>query len=84
MQGLAGPGGSTLYVLQRHIQLPTRVSQVTANAAVGLDAAELRAAVWRFARALVPLLLLVGALLTGRRGSFFGNRVPFAAFRLAR
>ena len=61
---LPGPGGSTLYVLQRHIQLPAGVSQATANAAVGLDAAELRVAVWRFARALIPLLLLVGALLT--------------------
>jgi signal transduction histidine kinase len=60
---LAGPGGSTLYVLQRHVTLPASVSHATANAAVGLDAAELRAAVWRFARALVPLLLLVGTLL---------------------
>jgi signal transduction histidine kinase len=61
---LPGPGGSTLYVLQRHVTLPASVSHATANAAVGLDAAELRAAVWRFARALIPLLLLVGAVLT--------------------
>ena len=61
---LPGPGGSTLYVLQRHVTLPASVSSATANAAFGLDAAELRAAVWRFARALLPLLLLVGALLT--------------------
>jgi signal transduction histidine kinase len=60
---LPGPGGSTLYVLQRHVTLPASVSHATANVAVGLDAAELRAAVWRFARALLPLLLLVGALL---------------------
>jgi signal transduction histidine kinase len=61
---LPGPGGSTLYVLQRHVTLPASVNHATANVAVGLDAAELRAAVWRFARALVPLLALVGALLT--------------------
>lgn len=61
---LPGPDDTTLYVLQRHVALPASVSHATANAAVGLDAAELRAAVWRFARALIPLLLLVGALLT--------------------
>jgi signal transduction histidine kinase len=61
---LAGPGGSTLYVLRRHVALPPQLGGKTALAAVGLDAAELRAAVWRFARALLPFLLLVGALLT--------------------
>lgn len=61
---LPGPDGATLHVLQRHVTLPASVSHATANAAVALDAAELRAAVWRFARALIPLLLLVGALLT--------------------
>jgi signal transduction histidine kinase len=35
----------------------------TSRVAVALDAAELRAAVWRFAGELVPFLLLVGALL---------------------
>lgn len=61
---LPGPGDSTLYVLQRHVRLPAGVSNATANAAIGLDAGELRAAVWRSARALLPFLLLVGALLT--------------------
>jgi signal transduction histidine kinase len=60
---LAGPGGSTLYVLQRHVSLPANLGGGTAQAAVALDAGELRGAVWRFAGALIPLLLLVGALL---------------------
>ena len=60
---LAGPGESTLYVLQRRISLPAGLGGGTAQAAVALDAGELRAAVWRFAGALLPFLLLVGALL---------------------
>ena len=50
--------------MQRHFSLPANLGGGTAQAAVGLDAAgELRGAVWRFAGALIPLLLLVGALL---------------------
>jgi signal transduction histidine kinase len=60
---LAGPGGSTLYVLQRHVELPETLGGGTAKAAVALDASELRAAVWRFTGALTPFLILVGALL---------------------
>jgi signal transduction histidine kinase len=60
---LPGPGGSTLYVLQRHVALPATLGGGTAKAAVALDASELRAAVWRFAGALTPFLILVGTLL---------------------
>jgi signal transduction histidine kinase len=60
---LPGPGGSTLYVLQRHVSLLVNLGGGTAQAAVALDAGELRGAVWRFAGALIPFLLLVGALL---------------------
>ena len=60
---LPGPGGSTLYVLQRHVALPATLGGGTAKAAVALDAGELRAAVWRFTGALAPFLILVGALL---------------------
>lgn len=60
---LPGPGGSRLYVLQRHVELPETLGGGTAKAAVALDASELRAAVWRFTGALTPFLILVGALL---------------------
>lgn len=60
---LPGPGGSKLYVLQRHVGLPATLGGGTAQAAIALDAGELRGAVWRFAGALIPFLLLVGALL---------------------
>jgi signal transduction histidine kinase len=61
---LPGPGGSTLYVLERHVTLPANLGGSTAQAAIGLDVRELRAAVWRFTRALLPFLLIVGILLT--------------------
>jgi signal transduction histidine kinase len=60
---LAGPGDSRLYVLQRRVTLPAGLGGGTAQAAVALDAGELRTAVWRFAGALLPFLVLVGALL---------------------
>ena len=58
-----GPGGATLYALQRHVRLPEALDGGTAKVAVALDASELRAAVWRFTGALTPFLILVGALL---------------------
>jgi len=60
---LPGPADTTLYVLQRHIRLPDSLGGATARVAVALDAGELPAAVWRFTGALMPFLLLVGALL---------------------
>jgi signal transduction histidine kinase len=59
-----GPSGQRLYLLQRRVELPARLGARTARAAIALDDAEVRAAVWRFAAALTPLLLLLGALLT--------------------
>ncbi|MGV1015546.1 MAG: sensor histidine kinase, partial [Methyloceanibacter sp.] len=59
-----GPSGQTLYLLQRRVELPARLGAKMVRAAVGLDTAEVRAAVWRFATALTPFLLLLGVLLT--------------------
>lgn len=61
---IAGPAGQTLYLIQRRIVLPTRLGGHTVRAAVALDDAEVRSAVWRFTAALVPFLLVLGALLT--------------------
>jgi signal transduction histidine kinase len=61
---MQGPAGATLYVLQRRVKLPANLGGSIAQAAIGFDIVELRAAVWRFARALLPFLLLVGLLLT--------------------
>jgi signal transduction histidine kinase len=61
---VAGPAGQTLYLLQRRVALPARLGGGTVEAAVALNDAEVRAAVWRFARALLPYLGLLGGLLT--------------------
>ncbi len=61
---LPGPDKQTLHLLQRHIQLPTRLGGDTARVAVAVDDAEIGAAVRRFAGALVPLLVVLAALLT--------------------
>lgn len=58
-----GPQDARLYLLQRRIALSERLGGQTARIAVALDAAELRAATTRFARALAPFLLLVALLL---------------------
>jgi len=60
-----GPNGTRLYLLQRHITLPSRLGGNAATAAVAVDAAEVAAAVRRFATVLIPLLLLLAALLIG-------------------
>lgn len=59
-----GPGDSELYLVQKHVQLPPRLGSEDARVAVALDAAQLSAAVWNFAKALVPFLFLLAALLT--------------------
>jgi signal transduction histidine kinase len=61
---IAGPGKQTLHLLQRRIELPPRLGQRTARAAVGIDDAELSAAVRRFAGTLIPFLIVLGLLLT--------------------
>jgi signal transduction histidine kinase len=60
---VAGPDGSRLYLVQRRIELPGRLGGKTARVAVAIDAAEVAAAVRRFATALMPFLLLLSALL---------------------
>ena len=61
---LPGPDRQTLHVLQRRIELPERLGRRTARVAVGIDGAELSAAVHRFTSALIPLLVVLAALLT--------------------
>lgn len=60
---VAGPAGQMLYLLQRRVELPARLGSRTVRAAVALDDAEVRDAVWRFAGALIPLLSLLTVLL---------------------
>lgn len=60
---VAGPAGQRLYLIQRHLQLPTRLGAKRARFAVAIDDAEVTSAVWRFASALLPFLGLLGALL---------------------
>lgn len=60
---VAGPGGQTLYLVERRVALPARLGSKTVLAAVAVDDKEVRAAVWRFASVLAPSLLLLGALL---------------------
>lgn len=58
-----GPGGQTLYLIQKTVELPQRLGRPKGRFAVALDKAEVDAAVWRFAGALAPFLLLLGLLL---------------------
>ena len=60
---VAGPDKSSLYLVQRRIELPPRLGGKKARAAVALNASEVRAAVNRFATAIIPLLLILGGLL---------------------
>jgi signal transduction histidine kinase len=60
---LAGPGGTTLHVLERRFELPERLEGLAIRAAVGLDAAEIHQAVRAFVADLVPFLVLIGGLL---------------------
>jgi signal transduction histidine kinase len=81
---LPGPSGATLYVLMRHVALPATLGGGSALIAVALDASELKSAVWRFAGALAPLLLLVAALLIAASWVQVGVGLrPLAAMREA-
>lgn len=79
---VTGPAGQALYLLQRRVKLPARLGGHTVRAAIGLNDAEVRAAVWRFAAALMPLLFVIGSLLTAAAWMQvgFGLR-PLAAMR---
>lgn len=58
-----GPGRQTLYVLERRVELPVRLGRKTARFAVGVNEADVSAAVWNFTAALAPFLLVLGGLL---------------------
>ena len=58
-----GPGGQTLYLAERRVTLPERLGGKTIRAAVALDDAQIQSAVWSFATALTPFLLVLGAAL---------------------
>lgn len=58
-----GPNGTTLYLLRRDVRLPARLGGHAAQAVAGIDAAEVSAAVRRFASVLVPFLLVLSGLL---------------------
>ena len=60
---VVGPANHQLYLLQRRVELPSRLGGGTARIAVALDTAELRAAVGEFAADLMPLLAIIGGLL---------------------
>ncbi len=62
-QSIAGPDGQSLYLIQRNVELPARLGHAIARFAVGRDEAEVDAAVWRFAQALAPFLLILAGLL---------------------
>lgn len=59
-----GPKGQTLYVIEQSVELPVRLGRQKVLAAVGLDDADVSAAVWQFATALAPFLLLLAALIS--------------------
>lgn len=61
---VAGPGGQELYLLQKRVELPARLGREQAYFAVALNEAEVQAAVWRFANALIPLLVTLGLMLS--------------------
>src|SRR5262245_18802210 len=60
---VAGPEGHELYLLQRRLELPSRLGGGTARIAVALDTSEVRAAVGEFATDLIQLLAIIGGLL---------------------
>jgi signal transduction histidine kinase len=62
-QRTPGPGGATLYTLERHFALPVRLDGASVRAAVGLDSAEIRQAVAKFVADMAPFLAVIGALL---------------------
>jgi signal transduction histidine kinase len=79
---VAGPDQQQLYLLQRHVALPKRLGEASGRFAVAINEAEVQAAVWRFARALTPFLVLLGALLSAAAWMqvHFGLR-PLATIR---
>ncbi len=60
---IEGPGGSRLYLAQRHIDLPPRLGHGTVRIAVARDAASIGTTVAEFTKELALLLSFIGLLL---------------------
>ncbi len=60
---VAGPSGQTIYVLEKRIELPARLSRERVRIAAAVNEADVDKAVMAFATSLTPFLLLLGALL---------------------
>jgi signal transduction histidine kinase len=60
---ITGPGTTQLYLIQRRVELPSRLGGGTARIAVAWDAAEVSKAVRQFTEDLTPLLAFIGTLL---------------------
>lgn len=58
-----GPNNTSVYLLQRHIELPDNLGRSKVRIAVAVDSAEVGQSVRNFASDLVPFLLIIGALL---------------------
>jgi signal transduction histidine kinase len=60
---IAGPGGATVLILERHIALPQRLGGSAVRAAVAIDRGEIHAAGRAFASELAPSLAVLAAVL---------------------
>lgn len=60
---IAGPGGATLLILERHIALPQSLDSAAIRAAVAIDRGEIHAAGRAFASELAPSLAVLAAVL---------------------
>ncbi len=60
---IAGPGGATLLILERHIALPQSLGGGSVRAAVAIDRGEIHVAGRAFASELVPSLAVLAAVL---------------------
>ncbi len=60
---IAGPGGATLLILERHITLPQSLGGGSVRAAVAIDRGEIHAAGRAFASELAPSLAVLAAVL---------------------
>lgn len=63
LHDLAGPGGSTLLTLERHVRLPARLDSQAVTIAVAMNRAELTAEGRSFVKDMTPYLALLAAFL---------------------
>jgi signal transduction histidine kinase len=79
---LTGPGGATLYLVERHYDLPARFEGASIRAVAGLDTGEIRESVSDFMEDLIPFLLVIGgALLTAGWAQVAVGLRPLVAVR---